>query len=111
MIGFSGTETKPDTPLTPQSATGTTYTLDSIQQSFDISNTHYGEISVAESSPSPVEVSFDSGLTWSLILEAGESKGWGTDPVNGVVLGQIRVRGLRTDPIVGVPATWSMTGT
>lgn len=45
-----------------------------------------------------------------MTMETGESQSWGTDPTNGIVLSQIRVRGLRTNPLTGVPATWKMTG-
>lgn len=110
MIGMSGQATTPDAPLNPQSPYGQSYDADIGEHGFPVSVTHSGSITVASSSANPVEISFDSGLTWPMMMEEGESQSWGTDPVNGSVLSQIRVRGLRADPLVGVPASWKMTG-
>lgn len=111
MIALSGTKTEPAAALQPQSPSGASYINDAGVHAFEVSAQHSGSITVASNSTNPVEVSFDSGTTWPLQLESGEIQSWGSDPVNGVVLGQIRARGLRTNPIVGVTATWSMTGT
>lgn len=105
MIGLSGSKTEPAVALQPQSPSGTSYINDTGAYGFEVSAQHSGSITVASTSANPVEVSFDSGTTWPLQLEAGETQSWGSDPVNGVVLGQMRARGTG-----GLASTWKMTG-
>lgn len=88
----------------PHTPSGATYTADTAIRSFDPSVQYGVSVTVATATANPVEVSLDSGATWPVVLEAGQSQAWGG---TGVAFDatNMRVRGSG-----GLAATWTMAG-